>query len=565
MSSVSVDSYDYNLGTFHRPVSTKDPTAQKWFDRGLIWSYSFHHLESSRCFEAAIASDPSCAIAYWGLAYALGPNYNKPWELFDKEDLEETLSRVHDAVKKGLMHAADPIERALIHAIRVRYPSDVSDTRYSHHNRAYAEAMSLVYKSYPRDLDVVTLYADALINIVPWALWDLHTGEPNPEAGTMEAKRILDNALETDSASLQHPGLLHIYIHLMEMSSMPETALATANHLRNLVPDAGHMRHMPSHLDILVGNWSRAIDANAAASIADEKYRLAKVTNTMDFYTMYRLHNYHSLIYAAMFAGRSKTAMTAVLCMEENLPEQLLRVESPPMANWLEPFCSIRVHVLIRFGRWDELIALPLVPPEDQDLYCTSTAMLHYGKGIAFAALGRVAEASQQRDLFQASMRRVPDSRMIYPNKCSDMLAVAKSMLDGEIEYRKGNFKTAFTYLNEAIVQEDALVYSEPPAWMQPVRHALGALLLEQGRFKEAAAAYAADLGLDKSVPRSKWHPNNIWALHGYHECLMSLGKLEEAQDVAQNLKAASDGVDIKLRSSCFCRGRSILTKAELV
>ncbi|KNG46183.1 TPR domain protein [Stemphylium lycopersici] len=512
------------------------------------------------CFEAAIASDPTCAIAYWGLAYALGPNYNKPWELFDKEDLKNTLSRVQDAIRKGLMHAADPIERALIHAIRVRYPSDVSDTRYPYHNRAYAEAMSLVYKAYPKDLDVVTLYADALINIAPWALWDLQTGEPNTEAGTMEAKEILDNALEADSASLRHPGLLHVYTHLMEMSSTPETALATANHLRNLVPDAGHMRHMPSHLDILVGNWACAIEANAAASIADEKYRLANVINTMDFYTMYRLHNYSSLIYAAMFAGRSKTAMAAVLRMEENIPEQLLRVESPPMADWLEPFCTIRVHVLIRFGRWDELITLPLAPPEDQDLYCTTTAILHYGKGIAFAALGRVAEASQQRELFQASVRRVPVSRMIYPNKCSDMLAVAKSMLDGEIEYRKGNFETAFTHLNEAIMQEDALVYSEPPAWMQPVRHALGALSLEQGRFKEASTAYAADLGLDKSVPRAKWHPNNIWALHGYHECLVSMGELEKAEDVAKNLKAASDGVDVKLSSSCFCRGRSIMS-----
>jgi hypothetical protein len=502
-------------------------------------------------------------MAYWGLAYALGPNYNKPWELFDREDLRKTLDRVNDAIKKALVHAADPIERALIHAIKVRSPSAISNTDYSYHNRAYAQAMSLVYKEYPKDLDVVTLYADALMNITPWTLWDLQTGEPNPQARTMETKKALDGALQTDSAALQHPGLLHMYIHLMEMSSTPEAALATADHLRNLTPDAGHMRHMPSHLDVLVGDWSRAIEANAAASIADEKYRLADVMNTMDFYTMYRLHNYHSLVYAAMFAGRSTTAMNAVSCMEESLSEQLLRVESPPLADWLEVYCTVRVHVLIRFGRWHELIALPLPPPEKQDLYCTTTAMLHYGKGVAFAALGRVVEASQQRELFQASVCRVPASRMMYPNKCADMLAVAWSMLDGEIEYRKGNFETAFKHLNEAIKQEDALLYSEPPAWMQPVRHALGALSLEQGRLKEAATAYAADLGLDKSVPRAKWHPNNIWALHGYHECLVRMGEFEKAEEVVKNLESASSGADIEVKASCFCRGRTIMSKTE--
>lgn len=546
--------YNYDLGSFHRSVSTTNLSAQTWFNRGLTWSYAFNHLESSRCFEAAVNSDPTCAMAYWGLAYALGPNYNKPWELFDKEDLKMTLKRIQDATKKALVHATNPTELALIAAIQVRSPSDVSDMDYASYNEAYANAMSLVYEAFPEDLDVVTLYADALMNVTPWALWDLHSGEPNPEAHTLRTKQVIERALATDVDALQHPGLAHMYIHLMEMSNTPEVAMAAANRLRHLTPDAGHMNHMPSHLDVLVGDWSRAIEANAAASVADEKYRLAHVDNTMDFYTMYRLHNYHSLIYAAMFAGRKKVAMNAVLQMEESLSEELLRVQSPPLADWLEIYCSVRVHVLVRFGLWDELIALPLPPPEKQDIYCTTTAMIHYGKGVALAATGRVVDASQQRELLQASVRRVPASRMIYPNKCVDMLAVAQGMLDGELEYRKGNHDTAFMHLNQAIRREDALLYSEPPAWMQPVRHALGALSLEQGRVQEAAVAYAADLGLNKDVPRAKWHPNNVWALHGYRECLIKLGKIGEVEDVSKRLDAARDGADVKVGASCFCR-----------
>jgi tetratricopeptide (TPR) repeat protein len=548
------DGYDYDLGSFQRKVSTKSPAAQRWFGRGLTWSYAFNHLESARCFQAAVDSDPTCAMAYWGLAYALGPNYNKPWELFDKEDLKRTLDRIQDANKKALIYASDPTELALVTAIQVRFPSDASDTSYASHNEAYANAMRPVYEAFQDDLDIVTLYADALMNVTPWALWDLNTGEPNPKAHTLETKKVLEHALATNPDAMKHPGLAHMYIHLMEMSSTPEAAMPAANNLRTLSPDSGHNCHMPSHLDVLVGDWNSAIEANAAACIADEKYRLAHVDNTKDFYTMYRLHNYHSLIYAAMFAGRKKIAMDAMLQMEQSLSEELLSVQSPPLADWLEVYCTVRVHVLIRFGLWDELIALPLPVPEKQDLYCTTTAMIHYGKGVAFAATGQIENATQEREVLQASVQRVPASRMIYPNKCVDMLAIAQKMLDGELEYRKGNYDTAFESLNEAIRREDSLLYSEPPAWMQPVRHALGALSLEQGRVKEAAAAYAADLGLNKDVPRAKWHPNNVWALHGYRECLARLGDTEEAEEVSKRLYAASDSADVKVKSSCFCR-----------
>jgi hypothetical protein len=218
----------------------------------------------------------------WGLAYALGPNYNKPWELFDKEDLRKMIDRIQDAIKTALIYASSPTELALVNAIKVRFPSDVSDTNYAAYNEAYANAMRSVYEAFPDDLDVVTLHADALMNVTPWALWDLNTEEPNPKAHTMENKKVLEHALATNPAAMRHPGMAHMYIHLMEMSNTPEAAMPAVNNLRTLNPDAGHINHMPSHLDVPVGDWDSAIEANAAACAADEKYRLSHVDNTKD-------------------------------------------------------------------------------------------------------------------------------------------------------------------------------------------------------------------------------------------------------------------------------------------
>ncbi|KAF4541611.1 Tetratricopeptide repeat domain protein [Lasiodiplodia theobromae] len=546
----------YDLGSYHRSINTESPTAQKWFDQGLIWSYGFNHREAARCFEAAVTNDPRCVMAYWGIAFACGPNYNKPWELFDSDDLKRSLDKIHTAVEKAEACSATPFEQALIKAIKVRSPRNASEKNYAACNDAYAEAMKPVYHGFPEDLDVAALYADALMNRCAWNLWDLHTGQPTPHASTLEVKEVLERAL--DSGGQRHPGILHMYIHLMEMSPTPEAAIPAANCLRdNLVPDSGHLHHMPSHLDVLVGDWQSSIAANTAATRADEKYRLADPSNTTDFYIFYRLHDYHSLIYAAMFAGRRFVALDAVERMEQSIPESLLRIESPPMADWLETFLTVRVHVLIRFGRWDDIIALPL--PADQALYCMTTAMLHYGKGIAFAATARVAEAEAQRELFFAAAKRVPPSRMDFPNKCVDVLAVAAEMLDGELEYRRGNFETAFKKLEDGIAREDALVYSEPPAWMQPIRHALGALSLEQGNVERAEAAYKADLGLSDALPRARQHPRNIWALHGYRECLVRLGREEETRAIGKQLEEVSAGADIKVEASCFCRGGRIV------
>ena len=399
----------------------------------------------------------------------------------------------------------------MIDAIQVRVPLGLDEIAFRACNEAYAEAMALVYQKFSKDLDVATLYADALMNLSAWDLWDLRTGEPTPGGRSLEAKAVLDSALAQEGAH-EHPGLLHMYIHLMEMSKTPELALVAADHLRDLIPDAGHLVHMPSHLDILVGDYRRAIASNADACIADEKY-LAEYGGN-NFYTFYRMHDYHSLIYAAMFAGQYKVSIDWVKRMEASLPESLLRVESPPMADWLESWVSVRVHVLVRFGQWDALLALQL--PEDQQLYCVTTAMIHYGRGVAWAATGDIENAAKERDLLYAAVDRVPPSRISgdFPNKAVVVLQVAKAMLDGELEYRKGNYEKAFEHLRTSIERDDNLTYAEPWPWMQPTRHAYAALLLEQGRVEEATQAYADDLGLSPTLPRARAHPNNLWALH---------------------------------------------------
>jgi tetratricopeptide (TPR) repeat protein len=541
----------YDLGSFHRPVTTANEDAQTWFDRGLVWTYAFNHEEAVKCFEKSIAHDPGCAMAHWGLAYALGPNYNKPWGVFDDQEMAMIVNRSHLAAAQARENSttALPVERALIYALQFRYPEEWPPKDFSVWNKWYAEAMESVYKDFSDDLDVATLYADALMNLTPWQLWDLTTGQPAGGARTLEAKKVLDLAL-SNKGGLRHPGLLHLYIHLMEMSGSPETALTVADHLRGLVPDAGHLNHMPTHLDILCGDYRRAIASNLDAIRADEKF-LAQA-GPLNFYTLYRSHNYHFRIYAAMFSGQSKIAFETVAQLEESIPEDLLRVKSPPMADWLEGFLSTRIHVLIRFGHWEDIRNLEL--PRDSELYCVTTAMIHYGKGVALAASGIVEEAEKERELFREAVERVPSSRTLFNNKCIDILAIAWAMLDGELAYRQGNFDVAFKELMRAITLDDVLPYDEPWGWMQPTRHAYGALLLEQGHVEKAAAVYGADLGLNNTLPRALRHLNNVWALHGYHECLLKLNRTVEARILEPQLRLALAVADVPIQSSCFCR-----------
>ena len=547
----------FDLGSYGRQV-TGSARAQTWFNRGLVWAYAFNHEEAAACFERAAGADPGCVMAHWGLAYALGPNYNKPWEAFGPGEAPAAISRALAALRDatGPARSASPVERALLQALAARYPAaaPASDGAWdpadgAAHNAGYAAAMREVYLSHPGDPDVAALFADALMNLTPWALWDIATGDPAAGAATLEAKAVLEQALAGRDGRA-HPGVLHMYIHLMEMSARPEDALHAGDLLRDLVPDAGHLRHMPTHLDVLCGDYRSVVAGNSAAIVADEKFRAQR--GAMNFYTLYRAHNYHFKVYGAMFLGQERTALEAAGQLAAAIPGDLLRVQDPPMADWLEGFVAMRLHVLIRFGRWAEILAAPL--PADPDLYLVTTAMTHYAKGVAHAATGQVAQAAGEQARFAAAVARVPRTRTIFNNTCEDILAVAGAMLDGEVEYRRGNYDEAFRLLRRAVELDDGLPYDEPWGWMQPARHAYGALLLEQGLVAEAEAVYRADLGLDDTLARACQHPGNVWSLHGYHECLIRLGKAEEAGIVMQQLKIAAARADVPIRSSCYCR-----------
>lgn len=550
--SVSLDDGTYyDLGSYHRPIETPSPQAQVWFDRGMVWSYAFNHEEAIRCFDRALELDPELAIARWGVAYAIGPNYNKGWDAFDPVDAAASLARARMELSLAVANRASSLERGLIAALQTRFPTEDPDDAEALEAGAasYADAMASLAQAYPDDVDVQALAADALVNVTAWALWDTRTGEPAPGSRVTAARRILDDALRTE-AGRNHPGVLHLYVHTMEMSSAPQDALRAADLLRGLVPDAGHLQHMPSHIDVLCGNYRDSVVSNQAAIQVDRRF--VEREGPLNFYSLYRAHNLHFVVYSAMFEGNSCAAFAAADELAGQLSPELLAIESPPMADWLEAFVPLRTHVLVRFGRWDELIAQPL--PEDAALYCSTVATIHYGRGVAHAAKGNLDQARVERAAFGAAYDRIPESRYLFNNTVIDILAIAGAMLDGEIAYRAGDYDTAFAHLRRAIELDDALPYDEPWGWMQPTRHAYGALLLEQGRVEEAALVYAADLGLDPTLPRPCQHPNNVWSLHGYHECLQRLGRDAEAAIIGQQLTLAAARADVPIRASCACR-----------
>lgn len=541
--------YDYSLGSIHRDVTTESVDAQAWFDRGLAWSYAFNFEEGVRCFQRAISHDPDLAIAHWGVAYAAGPNYNKAWRLFDRLDATQTIELATSSLEQAhrLLDRASSSERALIEALPARYPSTIPDD-FAPFNRAYADAMRKVYAAAPDDLDVAALFVDSLICVSPRQLWDLPSGEP-VGYGTVEARTVLERAFLTP-AGLAHPAINHLYIHTMEMAPFPEIAAPAAERLRDSMRDAGHMAHMATHIDISTGHYGRAVDSGTVAAAANDHY--LETETGIRFYHLYRAHDLYVKVYAAMLAGRSADAEHAARRIIEVLPADLLRLTTPPMADWVESHVSALPHVMIRFGRWEEIIALPL--PEDRELFCVTTAMTLYAQGIAYAALGRIDDAARSQAEFRVAAAAVPASRMALPNREIDVLQVAEAMLAGELEYRRGNFEEAFAQLRLGIEREDALLYADPRSWLQPVRHAYGALLLEQGRIEEAEANYRSDLGLDGKLPHAKTHPKNVWSLHGLHECLTRLGRDAEAAEIAAQRDIALSDADVLIAASCYCR-----------
>tara|TARA_R110002126_G_scaffold281712_1_gene429754 strand:- start:122822 stop:124462 length:1641 start_codon:yes stop_codon:yes gene_type:complete len=541
----------YNLGTYGRKITTGSAEAQLWFDRGLLWTYGYHHEEAIFCFEQALVHDADCAMAHWGIAYAIGPNYNKPWEAFEPDEKHTAVALARKSLESAVARVSDvsPAERALIEALVCRYPDNGDVEAYGPYNDAYAAAMRAVQGAFAEDPDILSLFAEALMNRTPWQLWDLPSGAVGEGADTLEAVGILEGAFRTLEGAWDHPGLLHMYVHLMEMSPFPERALPHGDRLSELVPDAGHLLHMATHIDVLCGDYENVVSRNTRAIRADKLY--LQRNGPHNFYTLYRCHNYHFKIYGAMFLGQPKTALQAADELIENLSDDVVR----PLADWFEGFISMKQHVLVRFGRWDAILQQPM--PDDAQLYCVTTAMMHYARAVALANIGQLAAAELERHAFDAARARVPETRMLFNNSCRDILGVAEQMMLGELEYKKGNHEAAFAHLASSVSVDDGLPYDEPWGWIQPTRHALGALLLEQNRLNEAEAVYRADLGLDATLSRACQHPNNVWSLHGLHECLARRGETVERPHVKKQLDKALARAQIAIHASCFCRSRT--------
>ncbi len=542
----------YDLGTYSRKISTSSGDAQRWFDRGLVWTYSYNHEQAIECFRKALEHDPDCAMAHWGVAYASGPNYNFEWWMMDPATLSGALGTAYDSTQAALalVKEVTPPERSLIEALPARYPQPDPIEDQAPWNDDFAVAMKSAYEAHTDDIDVATVYAESILNQTPWKMWDIRKNTVAEGAGTIEAQKVLERFVNTPQGH-KHPGILHLYVHLMEMSPTPEKALVAGDFLRELVPDAGHLIHMPTHIDIQCGEYRDALHWNQKGIEADLK--IAEREGRMNFYTAYRVHNYHFAIYGAMFLGQYEPAIAAAEELISEIPIELLKLESPPMADFVESYISMKTHVQIRFGRWRDIIAEPL--PDDSSLYCNTTASLHYAKAVAHSALGEVTEAERERANFMEARARVPDSRYLHNCRCIDLLDVAEQMLDGELEYRKGDYDRAFAHLHKAVELEDSLPYDEPWGWIQPVRHALGALALEQDRVEEAELAYREDLGLAGDLPRACIHPDNIWSLKGLDECLRrrNAGDTAEAKLIRQRLELAAARSDLPVGASCHC------------
>lgn len=519
-----------DIGNFHNNVSTPSAKAQKWFDRGLAMCHAFNHEEAVRCFEQAIAADPAMPMAYWGLAYAWGPNINNM-----KVDTS-AVAQAELALRLAKLHAdkASPWEQAIIDAMKRRYVIPVPEDR-TPLNERYAEDMRAAYEKYPEQPLVVAAFAEALMDLRPWKLW---TPDGQPSDVTPELVKVLEGGLKRWP---KHPMLCHLYIHAIEASPHPERALEAANNLRSAMPGAGHLVHMPSHIDVRVGDYRTMIESNQRAIKADKEFVGRRGRDSM--YTLYRVHNYHFLVYGAMFDGQSKLALESSREMVQQMPEEMLRA----LPDMLDAYVPTPLHVLIRYGKWDEI----LKEPEPADYLPMSRSMWRYARGVAFAAKGQVQEAEKEEQEFLKQRAAVPETSVLFNNPSQAVLGVAEKMLRGEIAYRKGSYDEAFESLREAVKRDDALHYDEPWGWMQPARHALGALLLEQGHYEEAEQVFREDL---------KRHPKNLWALQGLQDALEKLGKKELAAEIHVQFQKATERCDIEIDRPCFCKQKK---KAE--
>jgi tetratricopeptide (TPR) repeat protein len=511
-----------NLGTHTFKVTTKSSRAQQFINQGINLTYGFNHAEAGRAFAEAARLDPSLAMAYWGQALVLGPNINAAMA---PDDEPKALALVHKAV--SLARGVTPRERDYIDALAKRYTGKADDRQTA--DRAFAGAMRALTKKYPRDLDAATIFAEALMDLRPWNYW---TRDGVPLEGTGEAVAALERVF---AANPRHPGALHYWIHLWEPTKDPERAEKEADRLLPLMPGAGHIIHMPAHIYLRVGRYADVVTSNLKAVAADEDY-IAQCRAQGMYPLGYYPHNIHFVWLGSTMSGQSRLAIEsarkAASSVASATPEQL---------PFVQGFLVVPYFALVRFGQWDAIIAEP--KPVQETLF--TRAIWHFARGSAFAAKGQIENARQELTALQATgadpaLAKMPQFSLNPPQA---IVRVALEVLSGEVAARQKQFDVAIAHFDRAVRLEDGMTYTEPPDWHAPIRHWLGATLLDAGRPAEAEVVYWEDL---------KRNRENGWALFGLHQALLAQGRKDEAVLVEQRLKKAWARADVTLTASRF-------------
>ena len=515
------------LGSYKHKVTTASPEAQRYVNQGLAFYHGFNHGAAIRSFQQAAELDPKCAMAHWGIALASGPHINLP--IVPPPAAELAWKELQLAQENAVQTSA--VERDLIEALSHRYANPQPEDR-APLDQAYADAMRKVWQAHPRDPEVGVLFAEAMMDLRPWNQWTPE-GEPNP--GTEEVVATLDAVLKLNPS---HPFANHLYIHAIEASPHPERAVAAADRLRTLQPGLAHNVHMPSHIDIRTGRWQKAVETNEKAVAAVARYQ--KIAGPpQGFINVYNAHNRHMLAYAAMMTGQRALAMKHIRAMVAELPPDFLKEN----ALQAEAFVSMPMEVMVRFGMWDDILA----EPGDYADYMTATRALHVAaRAIAYAAKGDSKKAREEQASYLEKAKLVPKEETFGNNTAADLLALAGRMTEGEILVREGKLDAGIAELREAIKLEDALKYDEPPAWLIPIRHSLGAVLMNNSRYAEAEEVYRQDL---------KKLPGNGWSLYGLAESLRAQKKnAEEAKAAQAKFNKLWAKADTKITSACFCQ-----------
>jgi len=507
------------LGDLHHPISTSNPEAQKFFDQGMRLIYAFNHQEAAGSFERAAELDPKMAMAYWGLAEAVGPNYNDPAD-------PDRYKQAHEAIAKAeaLAVSASPSEKAYIAAMALRFPADpAADHRLA--AERYHNAMGDVVKQFPDDLDAATLFAEAGMDLHPWGLW---RPDGTPEGGTEDIIAALESVLKRDP---NHMGAIHYYIHAVEASPNPERALAAANRLAALAPAAGHLVHMPGHVYIRTGDFESAVKTNQLAAAADRAYLQASGSPGL-YGAMYYSHNLHFIAACSSMNGNYAEAHKAAEMLATHVGPMVKDI--PP----LEGFMTVPLAVEVRFQKWDQILAMPQPPAAMQ----TTTVFWHFARGMALAAKGKVAEAEAEHHIVsEAADETPPDQVFAMPvnNKAKDVLNIATNVLGAKIALAKHDSTGAISLLRRAVAIQDTLKYDEPPDWFYPVRESLGAVLLLNGNAAEGEKVFREDLDRNPRNPRS---------LFGLAEALRAQNRAYDAQFVDKQFQSNWKSTELKLK-----------------